>query len=225
MNERSYTTLTEQNERPVLEVKPVSPSAYLLRLERGELVFRPGQCVLIGLPGIGQMREYSIYSPADADYLEVLIKEVDIGTVSRWLKNLQAGDRVVVEGPVGYFTLDEEEARRRRFLFVASGTGVAPFHSMVTSWPELDYRLVHGVRYRTEAYGRSRFERGRYVLCTSRDRSGDFQGRVTDFLKREAVEPDTLCYLCGNARMIDAVHDLLEAQGVAADNIRAEVYF
>ncbi|MGI6756413.1 MAG: hypothetical protein ACOX32_00640 [Bacteroidaceae bacterium] len=58
-----------------------------------------------------------------------------------------------------------------------------------------------------------------------RMRGGDFKGRVTDYLRQNPVNPDTLCYLCGNCDMIHEVFDILEEQGVKSDNIFTEVYF
>ena len=63
------------------------------------------------------------------------------------------------------------------------------------------------------------------TLPASRDASGDFHGRVTEYLSENPVSPDTLCYLCGNCDMIHDVFDILEKQGVNSDNVFTEVYF
>ena len=225
MSAADYTTLTGQFEAHVIHVENVSPTAFILRFERRGMVFRPGQCVLLGLPGKKEHREYSIYSSVDDDFLEVLIKEVDGGQVSNQLRQRKSGQPVIVEGPIGFFTLSPDDLLTRKHVLIASGTGVAPFHSLVTSHPDMDYHLLHGVRYRTEAYGRTRYDRTRHVLCTSRDKSGDFQGRVTAYLEQNPVDPEARCFLCGNVKMIDDAHDILTRQGVPSEHIRTEVYF
>ncbi|NQU41183.1 MAG: oxidoreductase [Lentisphaerae bacterium] len=219
------TTLTNQHVTSVIEIETLTTSAYLLHMERHGMVFRPGQCLLLGLPGQKEQREYSIYSATADTRLSVLVKEVDEGTVSRQLRRLDSGAPVTIEGPIGYFTLEDEDLAGRPLLFVATGTGIAPFHAMITSHTALNYRLLHGVRDASEAYERNAYRPERYTLCTSREASGDFHGRVTEFLQDYSIQPGTLCYLCGNVKMIDDAHAILEQQGLSPDDIRAEVYF
>jgi ferredoxin--NADP+ reductase len=225
MSQGDHTTLTRQRSLNVIEIRDLTSTAFVLRMERGDIAFRPGQCVILGLPGKQDMREYSIYSAADEPHLEVLIKLVDEGSVSRQLKKCTKGDTVLMEGPVGFFTLRDKDIATRRFVLIASGTGIAPFHSMVGSYPALYYSVLHGVREGTEAYDRGAFASEHYTLCTSRDETGDFHGRVTDYLRQHPGDPSALYQLCGNVIMIDDVCDILEGQEVPVDNIRSEVYF
>lgn len=219
------TTITGQHTTTVVAREDLAPTAYVLRLDRGGLAFVPGQCVILGIAGGRDQREYSIYSPIAAATLDVLIREVEGGKVSRQLRRCAPGVEVTIEGPVGFFTLDDVVPSRDEVLFVATGTGIAPFHCMAGSMVGLNYRVLHGVRAASEAFGRATFDRARHVLCASREAAGDFAGRVTDYLRAHPVNPRVRCYLCGNARMIDEAYDILAQQGVPADNIRAEVYF
>lgn len=203
--------------------RELSPSAYVLRIERGELAFAPGQYVTVGVAGDVELREYSIYSGAEDPYLEVLVKEVSGGGVSRRLRHLPLDSLLVVDGPFGFFTIAPEHAVKP-LLFIASGTGIAPFHAMVRTNPGLNYLVLHGVRTLDECYEADAYAEGRYVSCVSRG-SGGFQGRVTDYLREHPVEAGTLCFLCGNSAMIFSVFDLLKRQGVPSDNLFAEVYF
>lgn len=209
----------------VLERRELTESAYILRLERKNIKFRAGQHISLGNGPDGETREYSIYSGEKDDYLEVLIKEVEKGLVSRQLKKTIPGDAIRFDGPVGYFQIKDEDLRNKKFLFVASGTGIAPFHSFMRSYPNLDYQLLHGVRYRSEAYEAEHYPSERKVICTSRDGDGDFKGRVTDYLKQHPVDKNTLVYLCGNCEMIHDVYDILLDQGMAAEDLHSEVYF
>jgi ferredoxin--NADP+ reductase/benzoate/toluate 1,2-dioxygenase reductase subunit len=209
----------------VLEVRNLTESTYVLRFERMGLEFKPGQYVVIGLPGSREKREYSIYSSVGSAFMEVLIKEVDNGEVSKKLKDLKKGEKIEMEGPFGYFVLDGHKINQNKFLFIASGTGISPFHSFVTSYPQLDYKLLHGVRTRNEAYEKFEYEKSNHILCTSRDENGDFHGRVTDYLKKHPVDALTLCYLCGNSEMVDDAYRILESQGVPPAHLHAEIYF
>lgn len=208
----------------VLSVTGLTASTYILRLERKDIKFQAGQYVSVGIPGKRQHREYSIYSPDTAPYIELLIREVEDGSVSKRLRKLEPGDMVELDGPFGFFTLPQDHSEKK-LLFIASGTGISPFHSFVMSEKDLDYRILHGVRYASEAYGSADFDSTRHILCTSREPGTGFHGRVTEWLRQNPAGPDTLCYLCGNCDMIYDCFDILEEQGVPAGNMHAEVYF
>ena len=234
----------------VHEIRNLTESTYVLRLDRRDLEFEPGQYVSVGVKGDIDMREYSIYSPVDADFLEILVKEIDGGHVSRRLRRVRPGDEVEVDGPFGFFTIDEPD-RRRPLLFIATGTGISPFHCFAGSYSDLDFRLLHGVRTAGERYDHDAFPSDRLTTCLSRDPQGvaaaahvaraepvadgraavgsadssAVAGRVTDYLREHPVDPGTRCYLCGNCDMIYEAFDILKGHGVAPEHLYAEVYF
>ena len=206
-------------------VRHLTGSTYVLRFSRNGMAFVPGQYLLIGLPGSAKMREYSIYSGVHDEFLEILIKEVDEGEVSRELKTLQRGEKLDVRGPYGSFLRKAPGAAPGKRLFISSGTGIAPFHSFIRSYPDLDYFLIHGVRILEEAYDYGDYRRDRVILCTSRDRGGDFAGRVTDYLREHVPGPDQQVYLCGSGVMIHDAMKILRSGGVPQNQIFTEVYF
>ena len=213
----------------VLALRDLSESAYVLRIERKGLDFEPGQYIHVGpLPGIDR-REYSVYSAPGDDFLEILVKEVPQGVVSPGLRRLTAGEYVDVEGPFGFFRIEEGDLAAP-FLFIATGTGISPFHCHTRSRPQLDYTLIHGVRSVTELYDHASYDAGRLVSCISRPESApaparNFRGRVTDWLRENPAPEHCMAYLCGSCDMIYEVYDILGAQGLSSDCIHAEVYF
>jgi ferredoxin--NADP+ reductase/benzoate/toluate 1,2-dioxygenase reductase subunit len=206
-------------------VRHLTDSTYIVRLDRKGMMFVPGQNLNIGLAGDPEKRDYSIYSSLEDNFLDILVKEVDDGLVSKKLKKLKPGDSIEVDGPFGFFTIKDEDISTKKFLFIASGTGIGPFHSIALSYPELNYKLIHGVRNRNETYEKDHYPAGCYIGCLSKDKKGEFRGRVTDYLRQNPVDPDTLCYLCGNVNMIYDAFDILKEQGVPSGNLHAEVYF
>ena len=98
--------------------------------------------------------------------------------------------------------LYEVITQSQKFLFVATGTGVSPFHSFIKTYPDLNYKLVHGVRFTEEAYDRADFKAEKLTLCTSGDHKGDFEGRVTAYLKEQNIDVDTNCFLCGSYNFV-----------------------
>lgn len=209
----------------VLKTRHLTNSTYVIRIESDGMDFEAGQYISLGLPGDKDKREYSIYSGTEEEYIEVLVKEIDEGIVSKQLKQLQPGAHVEMDGPFGFFTLDEESRTGKELIFIASGTGIAPFHSYIKSYGGLNYKLVHGVKYGDEAYDFEVYNPERYILCTSRDNRGDYQGRVTDFLMTQPVKTEADYYLCGNSQMIHDVYDILKDLEIDSDRIHAEVYF
>ena len=110
-------------------------------------------------------------------------------------------------------------------LFIATGSGIAPFHSILHSEPSLDYTLLHGVRHLHERYEHEGYDPQRYIACVTRDAGGDFQGRVTDWLAQHDLPPDARYYLCGNSDMIYQAFDILQEQGIPRTHLHTEVYF
>lgn len=223
--ELNVDTLSVESTYKVKDIRHLTDSTYVIRMNRNGMDFTPGQHITLGLGGDNQVREYSLYSSNNEDYLEVLIKEVEDGIVSRKLKKCQEGDTLNADGPFGFFTIEKEMVQGNKFLLISTGTGISPYHSMIQSYPELDYQVIQGVRFGEEAYDRSDYDPERFVLCTSRDEEGDFHGRVTDYLQANKPDSDSLVYLCGNCDMIYEVYDLLTSAGIPSDNIRTEVYF
>lgn len=207
-------------------VRHLTDNTYVLEVERNGMEFEAGQHILLGIANNIHKREYSIYSGTKDQNLELLIKEVESGTVSKQMKRLNHGDALEIEGPLGFFTIDKNYLeQKRKFLFVASGTGIAPFHSMVKSIPGLDYTILHGVRYSSEAYERDTYAKDKYILCSTGDEEGDFHGRVTDYIKQHEFDKNTICFFCGNFNMIREGMNLLEKKGIPSNQLHAEVYY
>ncbi len=213
------------NLHKVRKIELLGRHTFRVVLERNDFKFTAGQCVNIGLPGSGINREYSSYSSETADELVFLIREVEGGTVTPALMKLKAGDQVEVDGPYGEFWIRTPNDGRK-YYFIASGTGIAPFHCFVKTYPKLDYQIIHGVRAADEQYDRADFEGGsRYVGCVSQGTGGDFKGRVTGYLTEKGVDKNGVYYLCGNRGMINDVYDLLREKGVGGTNIITETFF
>ncbi len=209
----------------VIDVINITPETFIIRLNRNNFQFEPGQYVVIRIPDQNKGREYSIYSGTGDDYLDFLVREIPAGDFSSYLRNLKPGSELDVEGPKGFFILDEKSKNGHPILMIATGTGISPFHSYVRSYPDLNYRVIHGVHFGDEAYGRETFLKENYFLCTSRRNEGDYFGRVSSLLKGEELDTNLICYLCGNSEMIDDVTTILENKGFPPENIRTEVFF
>ncbi|PWD97811.1 FAD-binding oxidoreductase [Marinilabilia rubra] len=210
----------------IVDMLHLNDSTFIVRLEKNGVNFKAGQHINVGPANSIHTREYSVYSGENDEYLDILVKEVTDGFISPVLKKQKPGNMLIVEEPVGYFSLPQNIKPDQKLLLIASGTGISPFHSFIKTTPNLNYKLIHGVRNLSERYDFDFYEPSRYIACTSRQKSDEsYFGRVTHYLEENPVSPETQCYLCGNSGMIHDTYDILENQGIASENIHAEVYF
>jgi ferredoxin-NADP reductase len=209
----------------VLQVEHLTNETFRIRTERPDVPILAGQCFNVGIPGASINREYSMYSDANGPYVDFLIKWVDGGSLTPALQRLQVGDLVEIDGPYGQFYLHDPEDTTRNYVFLATGTGVAPFHSFVATYPHMRYKLIHGIRHPNEQYNAEHYSLGCYVPCISRNVQGQASMRLTEYLRNNPVDTDTIVYLCGNRGMIVDAFEILRDQGVPGNNLLTEVFF
>jgi len=204
--------------------------------DRNEFHFTPGQFVSIK-EGIGARqvtRAYSIASPPDGNRFALCLNRVPDGLVSPRLFALEPGEHVEVHEPLGYFTLRHPE---RPAAFVATGTGIAPFRSMLlaaiaTSAPItllFGARHVHGLLYRAEFEALARqHAHFQFIPTVTRPdeswqgRAGRVQAHLDEALAHHAAVPDV--YICGLKEMVDDVRALLKQKGFDRKQIIYEKY-
>src|SRR3954463_6132180 len=122
--------------------------------------FENGQFTMIGLPVNGRplLRAYSVASANHEETLEFFSIKVQDGPLTSRLQHLKEGDPIIVgRKATGTLLLDNLRPGRNLYL-VGTGTGLAPFMSLVKD-PEIYDRfekivLIHGCRHVAElAYG------------------------------------------------------------------------
>jgi ferredoxin/flavodoxin---NADP+ reductase len=210
--------------------------------------FEPGQYATLGLVGHDGpkliQRPMSVSSSADdlSEY-EFFVRLVDRGgfTPLLWEKGL--GDPINIKGPKGKFLLQEDG---RRAVFVASGTGLAPFISMIETLRARgrshDIVLLHGASHEHDLAWREQL--------TALETSGEFPLRYVPTISRPAENPtwigctgrvetivahqldelgltpeNATLYLCGNPEMITAVEELAASRGFPPEQVRRELYW
>ena len=209
----------------VLAIRNLSTSSYTLRLERNGLLFKAGQCFNLGLKNSGVNREYSIYSGENDSYLEFLIKEVKGGVVSPFIRQSLVGEEINLYGPYGSFIIDNKIVNSAQFIFICSGTGIAPFHSFIRSHSNLKYHLINGIRFLSERYDYDKLDQNKITTCVSREKWAGFNGRITSYLCQTTINTESIFYLCGNQKMIQEVYDLLRRNKISGNQIYTEAFF
>ena len=208
----------------VLANTEIAPGAFLLSFPR-DFDFTAGQVIGITLAKTEEPRLYSIASGAQQDEIWILYTIKTDGLLTPQLSKLNAGDIIYITHPFGNFICKEEMA-----VWIATGTGIAPFASMFFSGQHENKILIQGNRTKDGLYFSEYFSKemgSNYKPCCSREKGADFfHGRVTDYLNTIEI-PDTRItyYLCGSAEMVVDVRDLLIEKGVPFSNIMAEIFF
>lgn len=163
--------------------------------------FAPGQRISLSLGG--HTRDYSIVSAPQEAELIFCIRGVAGGKLSTLLSVADMGAPLSFYGPHGYFTFRPSS---RPAVFVATGTGIAPFCSMARAGIS-DFTLLHGVHRMEDLYYANQFQqRARtYVPCltqTGQFPEKAFNGKVTEYMERHLPSGAYDFYLCGRREMI-----------------------
>jgi benzoate/toluate 1,2-dioxygenase reductase component len=202
---------------PVFELSLTRPPAFR---------FTAGQSVRLGLDGVE--RSYTLVSADGDPVLAVCIRAVGRGTLSARLTEAPVGTRLTLAGPNGYFTF---QCSPRPAVFVATGTGIAPFVAMTRAGAS-GFTLLHGVRTSAELYYKEVVQPAavRYVGCLSGEPSGGsapaprsahsptaspavatrFAGRVTACAAQWPAGMEADFYLCGRSEMIRDMIELID---------------
>jgi ferredoxin-NADP reductase len=208
--------------------------------------FEPGQYATLGLMGgEGKLvqRPMSISSPStDLSEYEFFIRLVQGGAFTTLLWERRLGDPINIKGPKGKFLLQQDG---NTCFFVATGTGMAPFMSMLDTLQargqERDIVILHGVSYDHDLAWREELESLawsgfplRYAGTVSRPQHCPGWGGLTG--RAETVVPgqldqhrmtaaNTTLYLCGNPDMVSAIEEVATERGFPPEQVRKELYW
>src|ERR1700730_3710360 len=183
-------------------------------------------------------RAYSIASPPENENRFALcLNRVQDGFMSNFLCDMKEGQAIRCQGPFGDFIL---RPPLRDTIFIATGTGIAPFRSML-HWLLADparhqqkhFWLLFGSRYERDIYYHDDFRRlaehtnFHYLPTLSRGAPewqglrGYVQEHVPGIVQGRA---DMHAYICGLDKMIKANRDLLKGLGWGRKSIVYEKY-
>lgn len=201
----------------------IAEDVFLLGFRR-DFDFLAGQVIGISVEKEGPRRLYSICSGEQEEEIRILYNVIDEGYLTPRLSDLTEGDSIWITEPRGDFLYDPAPA-----VWIATGTGIAPFYSMLRSGKCENKILFHGERYLEKFYFFDEFSSQlgeNYTrCCTGEEAEGVFSGRVTDYLGEVSLPVGHKYYLCGRAEMVVEARDLLINRGVPFGDIISEIYF
>lgn len=238
------------NARLVRRVDETDDLSYFwVRFDGEPVDFRPGQYMTIGVYADGKLvqRPYSVASApresGGAGY-EFYVRLVPIPRFTTLLWRLPVGHPMRMIGPKGKFVLEPDD--HRVHLYVSTGTGIAPFMSMIRDTMERPRRTVmlHGCSYADELGYRDVLEGWerdggypvRYVPTVSRPndprnagwagRTGRVENVLASVCDDLGLQPDqTVVYICGNPEMILNVERVLMERGFPEFAVKKELYW
>ena len=147
------------------------------------------------------------------------------GEVSPWLMGRKPGDVIRITPPFGWFR-PGQDIGTSPFVFVATGTGIAPFLSYMDTFEKPPLQCLFGVRHEADALGFSKLQKFCPTqLAVSREKSDHHHGRVTDLLETLSLDKETHYYCCGLESMVNEVSTWLQANGIELMQIHREVFF
>ena len=169
--------------------------------------------------------------------MEFLVRVLDQGAMSDYLRDrAKVDDELEIEGPFGSFFWRED--LKSPHVFIAGGTGLAPMMSMLDvirqkSGTKPGLLLSFGCQDESSLFHGDELELRELWMPTLRTRISLDRGERTNMMRVgnpvAAIGPDDVCtdtvaYLCGPPRMIQAAHEHLESLGVKPENIYAEQF-
>ncbi|NCX48413.1 MAG: ferredoxin--NADP reductase [Gammaproteobacteria bacterium] len=208
------------NLETVLSVEHYSDALFSFKTTRSPEIrpFKAGQFTMIGMADDDVLRAYSIASAPDETHLEFLSIKVPGGPLTERLKDIQAGDQIEVgDRPTGTLVLDNLKPGKRLWC-VATGTGLAPFLSIVRD-PQTFERfeqviVTHTVRTTQElAYG---------DLLSALPITYYPTGRLSEQLGLPMIDPQhDRVMICGSPEFNKELRSRLEALGFTHGTNRA----
>jgi len=201
-----------------------------------EFSFKAGQnMMLMVAPGINRTMSIAS-SPTEKDIL--MVHDVSpMGPGSLWTEKLSIGDRAFVVAPTGGALTFVESQRKK--VMVATGTGIAPFHSMIVDYvacnKEAALSLYWGLRYEKDIYWKEEFDTiaslhphfsWRVMLSKPSMQWRGLTGHVTEYvLQAETDIQHSEFYLCGNKGMIEEMRSTLIERGALVEQIKTELFY
>lgn len=220
----------------------LTPTVFSLSFEPSRrFKFEAGQFLSIVVPlpfvppGSGsRLRRIYSFACGPGQGYELCVKQTQ-GPGTSYLASLKPGDVFGATAPYGDFV--HEPRAERGVCLVSTGTGIAPFRSMMFSerfWdePPTQCLSLFGASTEQEIIYPEGFSHIGVQTVNALSKAGPdwtgFRGRVTDFLA--SLPPDwgwttTDFYMCGNGEMVRSVAALLRSRGVAPTAIHQEAYF
>jgi ferredoxin/flavodoxin---NADP+ reductase len=193
----------------VVSVRHYTDRLFSFRITRPQSFrFRSGEFVMIGLPNAEKpvFRAYSIASPSWDEEIEFFSIKVPDGPLTSELQKIVPGDTVLMRQKSTGTLVNDALTPGKRLFMISTGTGIAPFASLVRD-PET-FEMTEG---RVTLYSTTTREitprMGRITRLIE-------SGRFYEDLAIAPLDPETdRIMICGSMHMLNDVKELVEKLG------------
>ena len=230
----------------IIDIQSVTKQTSIFKLEvldTDRVDFTPGQFITFDLPisekKTQRLKSYSIAShPQDSNVLELVIVKIEGGLGTSFLfdrAKCDVGTELTFRGPLGVFTLPKDLSVP--YYFVCTGTGVAPFRSMIkyihtNQLPYNELNLIFGTRTKADLLYYDELKKlseemqnFNYHIALSREPWEGKKSYVHELYQSLAPRDETVQFMfCGWRPMIDQARNELIALNYDKNQIHFELY-
>lgn len=203
-------------EAKILKREPLCDDIVSLRLrisDRKPFIFHPGQFVLLGVPGFGEVPIGITTSSKEKGYFEVAVRRV--GMVTSKLCSLGEGEKAYINGPFGNgFPLDK--IKDKDVVIISGGLGLAPLRSLIH---HIKYNkklvksltIMNGARrpeqllYENEYPDWGKFATVENTVDTCGPEWGGCVGNITKLFDRVKIKRGSVVITCGPPTMFQSI--------------------
>lgn len=226
----------------IVEVIQETPDTKTFRFSlNGKIDFKAGQFVSLVrmIDGKKVCRSYSISSsPVHRDYIDITFRVYPEGEFTPTFYRMKKGDTIKGKGSCGNFYF--EEGMADEVVFIAGGTGIAPFMGMIryVLGKNLDVKMKciysarnpEGIIFREELTELAEKNENLEFLptitrpWTSKEKWKGRKGRIDPKFLKDSIKgmKDPLFFLCGPPVMVEATEKMLEKIGIKKERIKKE---
>src|SRR3989344_6005658 len=223
------------------ESKPETHDTHTLRFESAERPdFKPGQFFMIEFMRTEKIpkRSYSVASsPTKKGILELTVKQMPDGWISKLLNEAKPGEEFMLDGPWGHFIFGP--AKMHNIILLSAGSGIAPFRGfcqfIIDNKLSTKVTLVYSNKTEEDIICKQdllgfakQIKEMELVLTLSREQKEGYRsGRIDDAAIKDIISrrgADAYYFICGPPVMVADTEKLLLENGILKERIKTEKY-
>ncbi len=232
--------IIKDKEYTLIEIIKETPDVNLYKFKANDntkLNFDPGMFVMIKYKDNEQeiSRAFSIASEPNSETLDFYIHLIN-GRFTTKMANAKINDIFYISGPHGQFKFIPKN--KKQLLFIAGGTGIAPFISMIRYIKTLNLdinivmfysvRVSNGIIAKNELEELSKQINLKQIICITREDpswNGE-KGHITkETIEKHIKDADQrTVYICGPLQFTKAMEEVAIECNVKKENINADIW-